>query len=143
MKKIISLLGALLVSVIMFSQYQLNVQLTADEWGYISANYNGTDSIGSRFERKLRAAVQSNLPINAWTQNITIDTVPNAVVIWTYALWKSMPNGLRELYGNSVVTKIDLLGNAEIAAARTVINARYTADRDAIRVRAKAKNIDN
>lgn len=143
MKKLL-IATIILISITASSQsYQPNVTFTADEWGYVSAVYNGSDSIGRKFERKLRNAVQANLPITAWTQTITVDTVPNVVIIFIYNLWKEMPNGLNALYGNAVVTTINAMTNAEIVAGRNAINARYPERRTANRQIAKEENIDN
>lgn len=126
--------------------YQLNVTLSADSWGLMSALYKSSgDSVGARFERKLRAAVQVNLPISTWSQTITVDTVPNVIINWMYATYKDLPNGLTALYdgAGSIPAIIEAMTHPDIVAHRTVINSRYSARRtDEIRPEATRKNIN-
>jgi hypothetical protein len=146
MKKIIAAFLILSVAGVLNAQsYQLNVTFTADSWGLMSALYSSKgDSTAARFERKLHNTVQANLPINSWSQNITVDTVPNAVINWIYATYRSLPEGLTTLYGNSILTVINAMTHPDIVAHRAIINQQYIDRRiNEIRPEAKRKNIDN
>lgn len=126
----------------MCQTYQTNVTFNAYSWAVMGGIYQGSDSIGFRFERKLKAAVLAASPIVNYNTNITVDTVPNSVIIWIYHKYKYSPADWQTAMGTSIPTVIGAMTNPQIVAERNTINANVTAEILALRNTGKNKYID-
>jgi hypothetical protein len=70
-----------------------NLQLQAGDWAWLAGKYPySTDSVTLRGLRRIRAAVQTNIPPN-YTTNLTIDSLPGVVVNQMYLIVKNAAAG--------------------------------------------------
>lgn len=121
--------------------YQTNVTFNAYSWAVMGGLYQGSDSIGWKFERRLNAAVDATTIVN-YNTNVTVDTVPNTVIMWIYEKYKEMPGDWQTAMGTSIPTVIGAMTNPEIVTERTLINNRINSGILALRTRGKNKYID-
>lgn len=142
MKKIIFCITIFFISLgAMCQTFQTNVTFNAYSWAVMGGIYQGSDSAGYRFERKLKAAVDATTIVN-FNTSVTVDTVPNKIIIWIYERYKEMPGDWQTAMGTSIPTVIGAMTNAEIVTERTLINNRINNAIIALRTIGKNKYID-
>jgi hypothetical protein len=70
-----------------------NLQLQSGDWAWLAGKYPySTDSVTLRGLRRIRSAVQANIPPN-YTTNLTIDSLPGIIVNQMYFIVKNAPAG--------------------------------------------------
>jgi len=143
MKKLITLLTGIFLSVLIYAQnidtvYVRNLQLKYEEWSWIAGGINpqGLDSINKKRYKKLIKFLDDVNP-SGFATNITYDSLPGRFALFAFQEYWSHAEA-RENMGTGIDTKLRLytplssfIATADAARLATFINRR-NAGRDAI-----------
>ncbi len=109
MKKILLLFNCLLLAGFVYCQkldtvYVRNLSLKGECWDWIDGGWSPSDSATKKWYKKYKAVINPIDPSNS-TQ-VVIDSVPGAIALNFYSMFKNAPTYVQEKLGNEIRQKI-------------------------------------
>jgi len=128
MKKILSLL-LVIISINSFSQNidtvrVRNLNLRAEEWYWLKAQWNPKDSLEKNTWKKMRNKLVADSPATNTTM-VTIDSIPGKVALFFYQVFLFNTKGETSLLPNNISNNIK--GYAPMTPFTNTVDAQFTA----------------
>lgn len=145
MKKVLAIV-AILFSLQSFGQNNLDtiyvrtLTLQAQDWAWMVGGSTGSrDSSTVKAIRKVRTAVQATQNIQ-WTTNVTVDSLPGAVVLSMYARAKNAPAG--QIVARYTAITNAIISKTVLAYWLGVIDTNFSNEFNTIRNQGKYELLD-